>query len=372
MKKCIVFGEEHFNSLGIIRSLGEGGIRPVAIILRGSKRITSASRYISDLHIVNGIEEGYQLMLEQYGDKKDKPYIFTSDDRTTSFLDQHYEELKDYFIFFNAGEKNRITYYMNKDNINRIAIRHGLNVLEAIPVKKGIVPKDIEYPIITKAIASTIGDWKKDVFVCHNDEELMEAYKHIRSETVLLQKYIVKKNELCLEAFSSNRGKNLFIAIASNYNYQLPQGYSYYMTVHNLKNPELENKLAGMIEEIGFEGIMEIEFLIGQDDQLYFCEVNFRNSTWSYAATVAGMNLPILWIKSMEEKSIPKNAYKEVKPGFTAIVEPNDFRVRVKSHMTGMITWIKEFMQSDCKYYLGRKDLGPIWSIVKDKIRKTK
>ena len=56
-----------------------------------------------------------------------------------------------------------------------------------------------------KAAISTIGDWKKDVFICNNQEELEEAYKHIRSSRVMLQKYIHKKNELALEAVSANK-----------------------------------------------------------------------------------------------------------------------------------------------------------------------
>lgn len=29
---CIVFAEEHYNPLGVVRSLGENGIRPVGIL----------------------------------------------------------------------------------------------------------------------------------------------------------------------------------------------------------------------------------------------------------------------------------------------------------------------------------------------------
>lgn len=55
------------------------------------------------------------------------------------------------------------------------------------------IPEGLEYPLITKAAISTIGAWKKDVFICNNQEELEEAYKHIRSSRVMLQKYIHKK-----------------------------------------------------------------------------------------------------------------------------------------------------------------------------------
>lgn len=33
--KFIVFSEEHYNPLGVIRSLGEEGIKPIGIIIKG-------------------------------------------------------------------------------------------------------------------------------------------------------------------------------------------------------------------------------------------------------------------------------------------------------------------------------------------------
>lgn len=81
------------------------------------------------------------------------------------------------------------------------------------------------------------------MIICHNENELIEAYKVIRSEKILLQKYIKKKNELCMEGCSVNRGKDVLISIASTYNYQLEDSYSPYMTVSNLENDDLKTKL---------------------------------------------------------------------------------------------------------------------------------
>ena len=41
----VIFGTEHGNPLGLARSLGENGIRPIGIILRAENRIASMSRY---------------------------------------------------------------------------------------------------------------------------------------------------------------------------------------------------------------------------------------------------------------------------------------------------------------------------------------
>ena len=102
--KYIVFGFEHYNPLGIVRSLGENGISPVGIIIKNSRRITSKSKYFEKIHFVENIEQGYNILLKEYG-KASKDGVFTSDDQITSYFDARYDELVDRFYFNNAGKK---------------------------------------------------------------------------------------------------------------------------------------------------------------------------------------------------------------------------------------------------------------------------
>ena len=49
----IVFGEEyHYNPLGVVRSLGEEGIRPIVIAYEGREHVVSSSRYVKRAHHV--------------------------------------------------------------------------------------------------------------------------------------------------------------------------------------------------------------------------------------------------------------------------------------------------------------------------------
>lgn len=366
----IVFACEHYNPLGLVRSLGENGIRPIGIIIKGDPKITSKSKFFKKVHEVDTIEQGYEVIISTYKGNKNKNFLFSSDDKIETFLDSHYDDLKDYFYFFNAGQANRVAYYMNKDNINTLAKKNGLSVLPTHVVNKGEIPEDLEYPIITKVLASTMGAWKNDVYICHNKEELVEAYEKIESPMLLLQKYIKKKNEYCMEGFSINHGKEMAITIVSNYNYLLEDQYSPFMTCKNFDRPDIAEGLKGMIKDIGFEGIFEIEFLIDENDNLYFLEINFRNSTWSYASTRAGMPLPVLWSKYMISNKIDMNCIKKIPKGFTAMVEPQDFKVRVSTKKVSKITWLRDLMCADCRYFLGRRDIRPFLHLLARKIRK--
>lgn len=365
----IVFGFEHYNPLGIVRSLGESGIKPVGIIVKNSRKITSKSKYFKKLYIVKNIDEGYEILKRDFTGKDN--FIFTSDDQIENYLDEHYEDLKNNFYFFNCGKKGGVAIYQNKFNILKMAEKYGISYLKTWTVNKGEIPQDIQYPVITKAIISTLDNWKDDMIICNNESELLEAYKVIRSKKILLQKYIKKKNELCMEGCSVNKGEDVLISIASTYNYKLDDSYSPYMTVSNFKNDDLKIKLKNMINDIGFEGIFEIEFLIDQDDSLYFLEINFRNSTWSYASTVAGMPLPIIWAKGMKNECVVSNCEVKINEPFKAMVEFDDYRVRVKAGEISKMEWLKELKNSKCRYYLGKNDIKPFLSVCFHKLAKT-
>lgn len=367
-REFIVLCGEYYNPLGIIRSLGEAGIKPITIVKKNEFQLTSKSKYIKKLHFVNSIEEGFNLLLETYANEKCPPYVYTADDKTMTHIDQHYDEIRGRAFCFNAGKPGRITFYMNKDNINRIAIKHGLNVLNATVVNKGEIPSGLEYPIITKPIASTMGAWKGDMYICNSEKDLKEAYGKILSEKLLLQKYIHKKNEYCLEGLSVAHGQSVAISIASSYNYILDNGYSPYMTVRNFDKPALGEKLKEILKEIGYEGIFEIEFLVDENDQLWFCEINFRNSTWSYASTCAGMNLPYKWAEYMRQGKIDSDFIKKVPSDFTAMVEVHDYANRVKTNKISKLQWFNELRKCKCRYFLGKNDLMPVLSMFMHKL----
>jgi D-aspartate ligase len=366
----IIFGMEHYNPLGVIRTLGEYAIHPIFIALKGRSLVSSKSKYISKNHFVDTIEEGYRVLVEEYAgvykDTGKKPFLITTDDDVQSYLDWHYEDLKESFILFNAGEKERITQYMDKKAILDLAKRCGLKVLDTCVVDRGTVPEDIEYPIITKSISPIVGGWKSDVHICASPTELKEAFEKIKSPKVLLQKFIDKKNEYCLDGFSVDKGRQMFIGTASTYNYLLKGYYSPYMTAHKFENEEIETGLKKMFEEIGFEGIFSIEFLIDKDDTYYFSEVNFRNSTWSYIATTLGMPLPLLWAKAMVTKKIDADWYRDIPKNYTAMVEPIDYGKRVETGKIEKADWLIDFKTANCLFYLDREDPEPFREMVKN------
>ncbi len=354
----IVFAQEHYNPLGLIRSLGENGVNPIYISVKRRGPVACLSKYISTTHFVDTVEEGFKLLIEMYGNEGLKPYVLFSDDKCVGYFDLHYDEIKDKFIWYNAGRQGRINEFMDKDRILQIAKKHGFKVLDSHVVNVGEIPEGIVYPVITKDISPNSGSWKADVHICENEEELKEAYKEITSPVVQIQHFIDKKNEYAIEGFTVNHGKEIFFGTTLTWKYLIKGYYSPYHDVTMFKNPEMGEKLRALFEEIGFEGIFEVEFLIDKNDTLYFLEANFRASAWNYSSTVAGMPLSFLWVKSMNAGHIDPDDEKSFED-FTDMSEVIDYGIRVDKGMVSLAEWLKDFKAAKGTYYYNEKDMAP-------------
>ena len=362
----IVMAMEHYNPLSLIRSLGKKGINPVYIAIQGKGEIASSSKYVFKVHFAYSVDDAYKILLKEYGKEKLQPFILCTDDRTIGYLDEHYEEIKENFYFFNAGTSGRINEYMDKYRIIGLAKKHGLPTLNTICVEKGGIPEGLEYPIITKSISPLSGGWKADVFICKDEQELKQAYKSIQSPIVILQKYIDKINEYCLEGFSINGGKDSYFSISVTYNYLLKDYYSPYLTVGNTKKKEINSAVMAMLKEIGFEGVFEIEFLIDRDGTFYFDEINFRNSPWSYPSAALERPISELWMRAMLEGRI--NIEELIVPDhFTAMIEPVDYAKRVESGLVTEAEWLYDFKKTNVTFYYDPDDPEPYYLMMNNR-----
>ena len=129
----------------------------------------------------------------------------------------------------------------------------------------------------------------------------------------------------------------------------------------------LMNRVRDIIQKCRYEGCFEVEFLVDQNDELWFLEVNFRFSFWNYAVTFGGLNYPMMWAESMlagkivnpEESSF---AQLPVTNYFTALNDPGDFGQSVVTRRISFWKWLKDIKNADMLYFYNPKDKAPAWS----------
>ena len=365
----IVISGDNANALGVVRSLGEAGIKPVLIYFVEQKQLPTLikSRYLDVVHKVYSYEEGVDLLLRMYGSEDFKPFVYSCDDVIESIIDGRYEELKDHFYIFHACEQGRIRHLMNKKVICDIAESCGFRAPRNEVVKKGEMPKTLSYPIITKTLMSIIGAWKADSFICHSEEELREAYKKIKASDLLLEEYIDKKNELALEGFSVNEGEEVFVPYAISF-LRLPNNaYGHYMRCTLTEDNDLLRRVKSIIRKCRFSGCFEVEFLVDKNDNLWFLEVNFRFSLWNYAVTFGGLNYPMMWAEStLANRIVPpeESSYASCpsRTSFTALDEPGDFSQSLLKKQISFRQWLSDIHQADMLYVYNPNDKLPAWS----------
>lgn len=360
--KHIVITGDTGNALGVVRSLGEADIEPILIYLVEESHLPTLikSKYLSVVHKVYSYEEAFNLLKMTYGNEMLKPFLYTCDDSVQSIVDDQYNTLVDKFYFFNAGKEGRINHLMDKHEISLIAEFCGCNIPKQEVVDTGMMPRTLQYPVMTKTLKSTMGLWKEDSYICHSAEELQQAYKKIQSPKLLIEEYIDKKNEFTLMGFSCNNGNDVYIPYIVTYLRSSSSSYGHYMEVKPFNNGELRSKAYEIIRRCKFSGCFEIEFLIDSNDKIWFLEVNLRYSFWNYALTFGGVNYPIAWAKSILENKIEKN-YR-LKDYFTALNEPGDFGQSVVKKKISILEWLYDVHYADMLFFWNPKDPIPAWS----------
>ncbi len=372
--KHIVLCGDNMNALSIIRSLGEVGIRPIVILLQGKNvSLVKRSRYIGQLVTSPSFNKSLEI-LYTYGDSQCKPFVYTSDDNHQCMLDMHFDEMKDRFYFFNAGERGRVTYFMDKNNICLAAKECGFTIAGSEVLKRGELPTSIHYPVITKTLNPYEYGWKRDVGVYYNEKELAEAYTAMVSKTLLVQEYVEKKNELSMQGFSIDGGKIVFLPFKRQYFRFTKTTYGSYCYYYTYKDEDLRTRITQLIRNIGFSGNFEIEFIEKEDGGLVFLEINFRHALSNYASTIGGVNLPYEWAKATLKHNV--DDLVPTKNYFTAMDESKDFATFVRTGKVPLGRWLKDFLSADSYYLWNSRDIRPVlsfyWGKLKRKLHKDK
>lgn len=354
---CLV--GDHYNPLAIVRSLGEEGIKPIVLLCSPHPYLVQHSKYIGELHRFNTAEEGLEYLIANYGNEALKPFIYNGSDDITLLLDTNYERLKDNFYFING--QGGLGKYLQKYDICRLAEDCGLRIPKEELLEVGKLPTTLSYPVFTKAATSAGGGkWKDQAYICNNEDELKAAYKNIKAKQILVQEFVKKKNELCIDGISINGGEQVFMPYGCGYYRFIPGFYGNYMKFTPFLDKELTEKIVNVIRGAKYTGIFCIEFMVGQNDELYFLEVNFRHSGWGYAFTVGGFNLPVRWAMSTLENKIILDDFKYL-DSFDAINDFSDFKDNLKLKDVSILKWFKQYINCECKYYYNSKDKKPFF-----------
>ena len=357
--KFIIFGGDGINALGVVRSLGEMGIHSYVIRLHPTEHIppVETSKYVLRTWLAKTPEEVLSILLENFSNESEKPILFFTDELHTEVYDKHYDQLKEKFISYNAGHSGGLIKLLDKAYQCKLAEECGIKVPKYEIVKKGDLPKNVPYPVITKTITSNEGRWKRDMIVCQTPEELQEAYKEIIADRLQIEEYIDSTNEVDLKGFSIRGGEQIFFTHLKRWHYKDP-AKGHFMYFEPCRDEELKSQISQLIQKANYSGIFDAEFIQDMKGNLYFLEVNWRTGMYNYNHTFEGVNLPYLWAKSTIDGHINTQDIHVKEINYTTLCELTSFGDALR-HPKRIPSWIREMRKADILYYYNKKDIYP-------------
>lgn len=364
----VVIGGSHHNTLGVVRALGQKGIRPFVVIVgKGHDSFVLKSKYVSEGLVVPSPEGAIAFIKENFI-KPEKTIVFSCADGVTCALDSQYNELKTDFIFFNGQEQGKLTKLTNKYEMQKLAMASGLNVPHTERIVNGLVTNDISYPCVTKD-TDNVGGSKQDMKVFQNKQQL-EEFLHQRQSgyDILVQQYIDKELEYQLIGCSvRNKNGEYDIIIPGHTKIIRAQPVTNTGFLEYYSNEGFEFDMEScckFIKACGYTGLFSLEFLRDKLGRDYFLEINFRNDGNAYVVTKAGVNLPYIYYLNAIGKDYASEVNKHVMVQVSMPVI-KDFKTVIQGKVS-LFQWLKDLKRTNCFFYKDREDPKPMRAYLKE------
>ena len=143
-------------------------------------------------------------------------------------------------------------------------------------------------------------------------------------------------------------------------NYLVPDNYSHFVEASPCTDLEVTANISSMLQAMGFNGIFEAEFLVDQNNQLWFLEINLRCTALLYLSNQAGMPPAVMWALSTLGYSA-ETPLSSARLPLCGISEFEDLRVRVLTKRIPLSSWFRDLRNCQCFCYYNKYDKGPFF-----------
>ena len=341
-RQVIVLTRNYSTGLSVIRSLGVAGF-PVELIAsvpkEGACEIAAASKYVTGFAEVVAKKvrddaddsELIAAIMQYAGRYEEKPILFPTDDYTTAIMDQHRSELVPYFLMPSVqnGVDGTLAGLMDKLVQAEMAKKVGLLVPRAWKIdlrnEDISIPADMVYPCYCKPVRSIEG-YKTEMAVCETEEELLTHLRLMRSHfagrDVLVQEYLAIDQEIAIAGACLTDHVVIPAVIRKTRVGQHGRGVTLtgQMAPFAEIGADIPEKAFALLRSFGYHGAFGMEFnIVG--DKVYFNEVNLRSAGESFAYYQCGINLPLLFVRSLLGEKIDPAEERMERYGQTLIYD---------------------------------------------------
>ena len=361
--RVVVMGGDHYNTYGIVRSLGEVGVHSFVVVLgkKNCKSFVLKSKYIDRGFGCETPKDAIETLLNNF-DSTTKNIVICCSDEAEELVLKHYEELSSSLILPVCKDYENTALYMNKDAISLKAEECGIRIPKTWTIRDRKTEGEIIFPCITKPLYSTLGH-KSDIVVCHTPQELNAVIQDKeRCADYVVQEYVEFEKEISILGAVLNDGSVCFSGCIDKIRTCSIGTSSFAKMIDNSILGDTKDKLELLLQKTQYRGLFSAEFLM-KGDEFYFLEVNFRNDGNTYVATASGNNLPYRYVASYLD-IVP-----QIKPDATYpcyfMLDIEDFMARNKNNITYK-QWRKDLKMANCYLVYNKSDKKPFYKKVQN------
>lgn len=373
MKKVIVFGNDHTNSVGIIQSLGKVGFKSIALVWGINRGLVKLSKYTDKVISARDPQSCIDKLLNEPVGESPIPIIACSDTAALT-LEKNRNALSSHYVF-EYSQKYSIEYICKKENQVRMAIEAGFDVPKSwILGESKEIPTDVCYPCLIKPLVSSKGA-KSDIRVCKNKDELQKNLHSLNvTKELILQQYIDRDYEISILGCALSDGACLTPVVENKLTlYPKFVGLECLANLQPLQDNQIKSSIEKLILAFGYVGLFSVEMMhCKTDGKFYFTEINPRNDGAESFVTQYGANLPLNHIEDLLGQSL--TPMKETHPGYY-IWDFHQFQSVLHRDMS-IAQFIKEWRMSNGALMYMKGDTKPFykqytnWFLEKIKLRK--
>lgn len=296
--KVIIWASDDFNSLGLLRILGENNI-DLFFLIKGKKGYATKSKYCVNYKETHTYQEGYDFLMNTYKDEKYKPIIITSGDGISVFIDQHKDELEKIFIIPGTSKKGVLEKYTDKNTMTELATELSILCPKSIYCQWDSNIDKVNFPCLIKPSHQKPGHYNEFKFkICNTKSELQNTLNFVRKDSeFILQDYIKKEKDLLIYGARLRDGKTVFAGTLIKDRLAYCGSGSHGVLISNIPTYIDKAKMAIFLEKIDYYGLFSFEYGL-VENKAYFFEVNLRNDGTSHYFYQAGANIPLAYIYS--------------------------------------------------------------------------
>lgn len=370
----VVIGNDHYNTLNVVRALGSKGLRTGVIIMSDdSKSIVLKSRWITFGNLCSA-DLAIPFLINKYATKNIRIPLIATDDASAALIDLNHDYLKRFFIVPSCKDSQGcLSEYMDKEIQLKYAHEAGFDIPFSIDIDlsiwSGIIPESLKFPCIVKPEKSIYGS-KGDFRICQSKEELHNSLyelKH-RISKVLVQDFIPNDEVILIGGVRGFNGDTYVFGEINKYKKGSKS--------HNLglacmgvlsQYSSLRQLCIRLVDAMDYHGCFSIEILRPNKaasstlEGNYFVEINLRTDGLYYFYTRGGINYPYIWYQCC------KGENPQIKPAEKPIYGMNEF-LYCREQLS--FTLVKDLIKTDVFSLFDIHDIKPFISKILFNVKK--